>query len=129
MARLDAAIFGLWQVRDDCHMQAWRDAGMSGPVMPLLTGIWNKEATSDEDLIAKVGTQTAEDVRAGLKQLRGSGLLTSGLPLELTEAGVEARRRIEAATDRYFFEPWPEAVGAQASWITERLAAGNAGLG
>ena len=27
MARLDAAIYGLWQFRDDCHVQAWRDGG------------------------------------------------------------------------------------------------------
>ncbi len=128
LARLDAAIFGLWQVRDDCHMQAWRDAGMSGPAMHLFTGIWNKEATTDDDLVAKVGSQRPEDVRAGLQQLRGSGLLTAGPELALTEKGRAERQRIEAATDRYFFGAWPDAVGAQAAWMVDRLTAVNAGL-
>ncbi len=128
LARLDAAIFGLWQVRDDCHMQAWRDAGMTGPAMHLFTGIWNKEATTDDDLVAKVGSQRPEDVRAGLQQLRGSGLLTAGPELALTEKGRAERQRIEAATDRYFFGAWPDAVGTQAAWIVDRLAAVNAGL-
>ena len=30
-AQLDAAVYGLWQVRDDCHMTAWRGAGLNGP--------------------------------------------------------------------------------------------------
>ena len=48
--------------------------------------------------------------------------------LGLTTAGTRKREGVEAATDRYFFEPWPEAVGAQAAWITERLAAVNGAL-
>lgn len=128
MARVDAAIFGLWQVRDDCHLQAWQDAGMTGPAMHLFTGIWNKEVSTDDDLLAKVGTQRPEDVRVGLLQLRANGLLTSGPDLALTDKGTALRERIEAATDRYFFAPWPDAVGAQADWVTERLAAVNAAL-
>jgi len=128
MARLDAAIYGLWQVRDDCHMQAWRDAGMTGPAMHLLTGIWNKEATTDDDLVAKVGTQRPEDVRAGLERLRADGLLAAGPALAITPTGAVLRQRIEAETDRYFFAPWPDAVGAAADWVTERLATVNAAL-
>ena len=128
LARLDAAIYGLWQVRDDCHMQAWRDAGMSGPAMHLFTGVWNKEAATDDDLVAKVATQPPDDVRAALRQLRADGLLTSGPELGLTPQGRAIRERIEAATDRYFFAPWPDAVGAKAEWVTERLAAVNAAI-
>jgi hypothetical protein len=128
MARLDAAIYGLWQVRDDCHMQAWRDAGLSGPVMHLFTGIWNNEAATDDDLVAKVGTQGPEDVRAGLGRLRATGVLTAGPALALTEKGAALRQAIEADTDRYFFAPWPDGVGQQADWVTERLAAVNAAL-
>lgn len=128
MARLDAAIYGLWQFRDDCHVQAWRDAGLEGPAMPLLTAAWHKEATTDDELVPKIGAQRPEDVRASLQKLRGIGLLTSGPQLALTDAGTRERERVEAATDRYFFEPWPEEVGAQAAWVTERLAAVNAAL-
>jgi helix-turn-helix protein len=129
MARLDAAIFGLWQFRDDCHLQAWRDAGMRGPEVHLLTSIWRREATTDDDIVSKVGIQRPEDVRAGLQRLRGDGLLTPGPELGLTEAGIATRERIEAETDRYFFSPWPDDVGREADWLRERLAAVNTALG
>jgi hypothetical protein len=128
LARLDAAIYGLWQVRDDCHMQAWRDAGLTGPAMHLFTAIWHKEAATDDELASKVTTQRPEDVRAGLQQLRASGSVTPAPELALTEAGTALRERIEADTDRYFFSAWPDAVGAQAAWMVDRLAAVNAGL-
>jgi len=128
MALLDAAIYGLWQVRDDCHMQAWRDAGLTGPATHLLTAIWHKEAATEEELVSKVTTQRPEDVRAGVQQLRVDGLLTPGPELALTEKGRSIRERIEADTDRYFFGAWPDAVGAQADWMIDRLTAVNTGL-
>jgi hypothetical protein len=128
MARLDAAIYGLWQVRDDCHVQAWRDAGLSGPALDVLTRVWKGEAATEAELIAKISTQRPEDVRAALQQLRAAGHLTAGPALALTPAGTATRERIEAETDRYFFAPWPDAVGAQADWVTERLAEVNAAL-
>ena len=128
MARLDAAVYGLWQVRDDCHMQAWRDAGLTGPVVHLLTAIWHKEASTDDELVSKVTNQRPEDVRAGLQQLRASGSVAPGPDLALTEKGKTLRERIEADTDRYFFGAWPDAVGAQADWMVDRLSAVNAGL-
>jgi hypothetical protein len=129
MARLDAAIYGLWQIRDDCHVQAWRDAGLTGPALDVLTRVWKGEAATEDELIAKVTTQRPEDLRAALQQLRAAGHLTAGPALELTPTGTATRERIEAETDRYFFAPWPDAVGAQSDWLTERLAAVNAALG
>ncbi len=128
MARLDAAIYGLWQVRDDCHMQAWRDAGLSGPAMHLVTAIWHNDAATEDELVSKVATQRPDDVRAGLQQLRAAGSVVPGPGLALTPAGTAARERIEADTDRYFFAAWPDAVGAQAAWMVDRLTAVNAGL-
>jgi helix-turn-helix protein len=128
MARLDAAIYGLWQVRDDCHVQAWRDAGSSGPALDILTRVWKGEAHSEDELAAKVTTQRPEDVRASVEGLRAAGHLGPGAALELTAKGRAIREGIEAETDRYFFAPWPDAVGAQADWLTERLTAVNAAL-
>jgi len=128
MARLDAAIYGLWQVRDDSHVQAWRDAGLTGPALDVLTRVWHREAATADELSAKVATQRPEDVRAAVQQLRSAGLLAAGPALALTAKGVAVRERIEAETDRYFFAPWPDAVGAQTEWATERLAAVNAAL-
>jgi len=125
MARLDAAIYGLWQIRDDCHVQAWRDAGLTGPALDVLTRVWKGEAATEDEIT----TQRPEDVRAALQQLRAAGHLTAGPALELTPNGTATRERIEAETDRYFFAPWPDDVGAQSDWLTERLAAVNAALG
>lgn len=127
-ARLDAAIYGLWQVRDDCHVQAWRDAGLTGPAIDVLSRVWRREAATESELATKMATQTPSDVRGSVSRLRDAGLLSDGPGLALTPAGTALRERIEAETDRYFFDPWPDAVGAQAEWATERLAEVNAAL-
>ena len=127
-ARLDVAIYGLWQVRDDCHVQAWSDAGLTGPTVDVLTRVWRKEAGTEDELAAKIATQRPADVRAAMQRLRVDRLFTSGPDLALTAKGVAVRERIEAETDRYFFTPWPDPVAAQADWVTERLAAVNTAL-
>jgi helix-turn-helix protein len=127
-ARLDAAVYGLWQVRDDCHVQAWRDAGLTGPALDALTRLWRKEAATEDELASKISTQSAADVRASVQQLRSDGLLRPEPDLALTGKGIALRERIEAETDRYFFSPWADAVAAKADWVTERLAAVNAAL-
>jgi len=127
-ARLDAAVYGLWQVRDDCHVQAWRDAGLTGPAVDVLSRVWRTEAATETELSGKIATQRPDEVRATVRQLRADGLLTPGPELGLTTQGTMARERIEAETDRYFFAPWPDAVGAETDWVTERLAKVNAAL-
>jgi helix-turn-helix protein len=128
MARLDAAVYGLWQIRDDCHVQAWRDAGLTGPALDVLTRIWHKEAATEDELAGKIPTQRPADLRAAVGQLRTAGLVIAGPGLGLTPNGTTTRGHIETETDRYFFAPWPDPVGQQADWITERLAAVNAAL-
>jgi len=126
-AQLDAAIFGLWQVRDDCHIQAWTDAGLTAPVLDILTRLWRGEAASVEDLTAIVTGQQATDVAAGVATLRSRGLLDHGT-LALTPEGTALREQIESDTDRYFFSPWPDDVGAEAAWIADALGRTNAAL-
>jgi hypothetical protein len=127
-ARLDAAIYGLWQIRDDCHVQAWRDAGLTGPTVDVLSRVWRAEASTEDELAAKITTQRPEDVRASLQQLRADGAIAEGPTLSLTPAGGTLRERVEAETDRYFFAPWPDAVGSEATWVADRLAEVNAAL-
>ncbi|HVR88434.1 MAG TPA: hypothetical protein VHG53_02685 [Candidatus Limnocylindria bacterium] len=128
LALLDAAIYGLWQVRDDCHVQAWQDAGLDGAALDVMTRVWHREAATADELAGKIPTQRPQDVRAALDRLRAAGSLTAGEPLALSGSGTALRERIEAATDRYFFSPWPTAVAAEARWATDRLAAVNAAL-
>lgn len=50
---------------------------------------------------------------------------TLDFPLRATERyGIDR----PAETDRYFFAPWPDDVGAEATWIESALARTNAAL-
>ncbi|GAC1458752.1 MAG: hypothetical protein NVSMB8_07690 [Candidatus Limnocylindrales bacterium] len=125
--RLDAAVFGLWQVRDDCHIQAWTDAGLTAPVLDVLTRLWRAEAATPEELGAVIPGQQPADIAAAMATLRSRGLVEPGT-LALTPEGTAVRERIETETDRYFFTPWPDDVGAEAAWIESALARTNAAL-
>jgi hypothetical protein len=127
-AQLDAAIYGLWQVRDDCHMQAWTDAGIDGPDLEVLSRAWRGEAADEAALADLLPHQTAEDIHASLEQLRHDGLVEYGA-VRTTGKGSQVRQRIEDETDRLFFDPWPDAVGAKGDWIARTLAEVNSALG
>lgn len=126
-AQLDAAVFGLWQVRDDCHVAAWRAAGLAGPDVEVLTRIWRKEATNLPALAELLPHQSREDVAAAVERLRTDGSV-AGDPLHVTDRGAQTRKGIEEETDRLFFGPWPDDVGAKGPWIAERLAKVNTAL-
>jgi hypothetical protein len=126
-AQLDAAVYGLWQVRDDCHMAAWRAAGIPGPDVEVLTRIWREEAADEAALVDLLPHQRPEDVSASLARLRTQQHIAPDV-LRATAAGAAVRQRIEDETDRLFFTPWPEDVGAKGPWIAEKLAQVNAAL-
>ena len=126
MVALENAIYGLWQARDDCHMAAWREAGLDGPTLDTLTRVWRGEASSQADLAAKLTTQRPVDIAAQLTRLRHDGLVAADGTPRTTDKGAKARRAIEDETDRLFFAAWPEDVGSAAGWIRERLAVVNA---
>lgn len=126
MIALENAVFGLWQARDDCHMAAWRQAGLDGPTLDALTRIWRGEAASDEDLGAKLTSQRPADVAGELARLRRDGLVVPEGPPRTTEKGAKARQAVEDETDRLFFSGWPDDVAASAGWVRENLAAVNA---
>ena len=126
MVALENAIYGLWQARDDCHMAAWQKAGLDGPTLDTLTRIWRGEASSEEDLAAKLTSQRPADVAGQLARLRQRGLVSAGDPPRTTDKGGKARQVIEDETDRLFFSAWPDEVGSEAAWIREKLTAVNA---
>ncbi len=126
MVALENAIFGLWQARDDCHMSSWREGGFDGPTFDVLTRIWRAEAATEDALAAKLPQRVA-DVHAAVARLRHDGLVRSDA-LAVTARGDETRRQVEDETDRRFFAPWPDDVGAEAPWMRERLAAINTAL-
>ncbi len=126
MVALENAIFGLWQARDDCHMASWREGGFDGPTFDVLTHVWRAAADSEDALAAKVPQRPA-DVRDAVARLRREGLVERDR-LAVTAHGAATRQRVEDDTDVRFFAPWPRDVGAEAPWLSDRLAAVNTAL-
>jgi len=127
-AQLDAAIYGLWQVRDDCHMAAWRASGLTGPEVEVLTRAWREEAADEAALVDLLPHQRPEDVSGAIKRLRADGLIEADR-LGASDQGASVRQKIEDETDRLFFTPWPDDVGAKGAWIAEKLIEVNTALG
>jgi hypothetical protein len=127
-AQLDAAVYGLWQVRDDCHMAAWRASGLPGPEVEVLTRVWREEAADEAALTDLLTHQRPQDVSAAVARLRKDDLVERDA-LRTTAKGVVARQTIEDETDRLFFTPWPDDVGAKSAWIAEKLIGVNTALG
>ena len=126
-AQLDVAVYGLWQVRDDCHLAAWRASGRSGPEVEVLTRLWREEAADEAALSDLLTHQRPEDVEAAVARLRSEGLVETRA-LKATAAGATVRQKIEDETDRLFFTPWPDDVGAKSAWIAEKLIQVNTAL-
>lgn len=128
MVALDNAVYGLWMVRDDCHVAAWHGRGLRGPDLNVLTQLWRGEATTPEALEGLIGQGTREQIESSLAELRAGGLVEAAEPLRPTALGRAEREAIEADTDRAFFDPWPDDVGAEAPWIRDQLAQVNTAL-
>src|SRR5438477_6854259 len=126
-AQLDAAVYGLWQVRDDCHVASWRASGRSGPEVEVLTRAWREEAADEAALADLLPHQRPEDVRAAVARLRAFRLVDRDR-LSVTSAGASARQAIEDETDRLFFTRWPDGVWARSAWIAEKLIEVNTAL-
>ncbi|HEX4744131.1 MAG TPA: hypothetical protein VFW12_05605 [Candidatus Limnocylindria bacterium] len=120
LAAVDQAVYGLWMFRDDCHIAAWRGQGFDGPTLDVLTRLWREGPATRDELVPLLVQQRPEDVDAALERLRRDGRVEPG-SLRLTARGRSDRDAIESETDRLFFAPWPEAVGAEGPWIRERL--------
>ncbi len=128
LVALENAIHGLWTVRDDCHVAAWRSIGQDGPALDALTRLWRGEVTTEDELRTKLSWQRPADVSASLGRLRTSGLVETGEPLKLSAEGQHTRQLVEARTDRLFFTPWPDDIAAEADWIRDTLAEVNKAL-
>lgn len=129
MVALDNAIYGLWMVRDDCHVAAWHGRGLRGPDLNVLTQLWRGDADTPEGLEGLLGQGTREQIESSLAELRRRGLVEATPPLRPTGRGRTERDAIEADTDRAFFDPWPDDVGAEAPWIRDELGRLNTALG
>jgi hypothetical protein len=126
-AQLDAAVYGLWQVRDDCHIAAWRAAELTGPEVEVLTRIWREEVADEAALRDLLPHQRPEDMMSAIARLRQGHLVERGA-LRATAQGAAVRQKIEDETDRLFFTPWPDDFASKSAWIAERLIQVNSAL-
>jgi hypothetical protein len=122
MVRLEQAIYELWGARDDAHMKAWRDAGLEGPPMDVLTRLWTGEASTVSDLqTALADEQTSTDLESSLAYLLDKDYLArDGDAVQLTPEGALAREDIERDTDKIYFAPWPHTT-SDAEWMRYKL--------
>jgi DNA-binding MarR family transcriptional regulator len=123
MVRFEQAIYDLWMARDDSHIAAWRDAGLEGPPLQLLTLLWSGEAATMSDLTEKLREdQAPDDVEANMAYLMERGYVTrEDNTLALTPEGALTREDIERETDRIYFTPWPHST-EEAAWMRDRLS-------
>jgi hypothetical protein len=121
MAAIEAYIQALWGARDDAHMAAWREAGMEGPALDVLTQAWQGAATADEIAEKLEGKQTRGDVDSSLAWLVAEEYVNlDGDAVAITPTGVMKREDIERETDRIYFTPWPH-TAQEAAFVRDTL--------
>jgi hypothetical protein len=122
MVRVEQAIYDLWLARDDAHTGAWRDAGMEGPPMQILTLLWAGAASSISTVLEQLGPGVSPDeLEWSLVYLLERDLITrDGDALSLTPSGALLREDIERDTDLTYFASWPHSL-EEARWLRLKL--------
>jgi ribosomal protein S19E (S16A) len=95
--------------RDDAHLAAWRDTGLSAMALEELTLLWQGAVASYDEICKKLTYRghSCHIYSMMLQELRHLGFVDGpDHDLRLTSAGRMYRSNIEELTDRYFFAPW-----------------------
>lgn len=96
--------------RDDAHLAAWQESGVSATALEVLSYLWRGQASSFADLkehLANRGHPEQVYVDA-LDELRAHRyVMGSNEALRLTRAGRLFREKVEEDTDGLFYAPWP----------------------
>lgn len=124
MPYIEQAISCLSAYRDDAHLAAWQNSGLSAIALESLTYIWRGKVSTLEDLTDKLyfrGHSQNVYIDA-LNELRGrdfiSGIRTS---LRITDQGMQFREEVEKKTEQYFFAPWDCLSGDDMEKMAELL--------
>jgi len=95
--------------RDDAHLAAWKQSGLSATALETLTILWRRDAYSLNTLVKKLEYR-GHYLRVyadALAVLRERGYISGDdEKLLITPAGRYFRDRVESDTDGYFFAPW-----------------------
>jgi hypothetical protein len=110
MVHIDQYLTDLVHFRDDAHVSAWRQHGLDGPSVEVLTLLWRGEAQDIDGISAALSERRgfARDHYAGVaKGLQERGLVEATQEtLAVSAEGRALREEIEAATDRYYMFAW-----------------------
>lgn len=116
--------------RDDAHLSAWQDSGLSAMALECLSLLWRGEASSLDDLCHKLANRGHPcQVYVGvLDELRQLGFIQGpDHAPALTGAGRVFRNQVEAKTDNLFFAPWDcltDVEKAELGGLLKRLKSG-----
>lgn len=106
---IEQAFSCLAAYRDDAHLAAWRDTGLSAMALEELSLLWQGAVSNYEDICRKLTYRghSCEVYNIVLRELRNLGFVDGpDHDLRLTSAGRMYRSNIEELTDRYYFAPW-----------------------
>jgi hypothetical protein len=109
MPFIEQAFSCLAAYREDSHLAAWQQSGLSAMALETLTLLWRGEVSSVDDLCRKLEHRGHPcDVYANvLVELRERGLITGPEKAPwVTGTGRVFRNDIEEKTDELFFVPW-----------------------
>jgi len=109
MPYIEQAFSCLAAYRDDAHLAAWQDSGLSAVALETLTLLWRGEVSSLDEICEKLAYRgyPCQAYMAALGELRHRGLITGPDQAPwVTGTGRVFRNQIESETDRLFYAPW-----------------------
>ena len=106
--RVYRAIWELWIYRDACFRSAWEQEGYAGPLIDVLTQIWDGATTVDEVVDRLAAKQSRETALDSIRRLSERGeVACDGARMSLADHARVKRDEIEGRTDAIYFERWP----------------------
>jgi hypothetical protein len=117
--------------RDDAHLAAWQQSGLSATALETLTLIWRGDANSLNSLVKELEYRghSLWVYADALAVLRERGYITGDDDaFSITPTGKYFRDRVEADTDRYYFSPWSCLSNSEKAELGNLLEKMRAGL-
>jgi predicted transcriptional regulator len=106
---IDQYVTDLLRYREDAHLGAWQQHGVSGPAWEALTYIWREDDVNTPDALAERLNRgyTADDYVAAVQELLNKGWVKAeNGHFAVTEKGTAVRETAETETDRLFYQGW-----------------------
>ena len=115
LVRLYRAVWELSIYRDACFRAAWQTEGYTGPLIDVLTQVWEGASTAEAITERLAAKQERESIVANLVLLEErDDIERSADAVALTTQGRATRDAIEGRTDTAYFDRWPVGVRLQA---------------